>query len=168
MKNAEIFCLSDEFYKDYPIEKYNQILIPKNARGHYGITILKVFDITFAIPLHSNITHGLKIRQDLMSGKWSGLDFEKAIVIEKISYIGKKYTIQPRNDYNIINRKKKHIEESFKKYLMNYIKAVEKQDRNILNRDYAHTTLIYYHQYLFHSYPKFCSLNPLATQINFG
>nr|WP_158078239.1 hypothetical protein [Haemophilus paracuniculus] len=153
---------------DYPISTYPQILFPKKGRGHYGYKCIEVYGLQFAIPLHSNVRNGFKIRSYQNANNktiYTGLDFEKAIVIEHLEYIGEKYNISPQSDFDHIRERAFHIEKMFSKYLLNYIKAVVKNDQNILEQRYKYTTLRYFHHCLFK--PKLISLNPLLTQINF-
>ena len=167
MKKVEVIHLTDAFYDKYPHREYDQILYRKEGRGYYyGVIIVELFNAKFAIPLHSNVKNGLKIRQDKMTGYYSGLDFEKAVVIENESYLGELYEVKPKSDYNVILRKKNHIERQFKKYILQYIKAVEKNDLNILNREYPNTSLKYFHHILLKKFPKFCLLNPLTSPTN--
>lgn len=69
--------LSAEFYADYPITKYPEIE-QKPFRPY--IQVIAVIDnITFAIPLRSNINHPHVLWTDKTNR--CGLDFSKAIVV---------------------------------------------------------------------------------------
>ncbi|MCC9272263.1 type III toxin-antitoxin system TenpIN family toxin [Gallibacterium genomosp. 1] len=151
MSIAHFFQLSDLFYEDHPADTFNQILDPKkNGRGYYGVTIIELYNLKFAIPLHSNIDvkKGYKLREDDFSGKKSGLDFEKAVILRKEEYIGSEYEVKPRVDYSKVNKNKNHINKKFKKYIDEYINAIRKNDENIIKQRYQNTTLIYFHDLL--------------------
>ncbi|KAE9540214.1 hypothetical protein HT662_09170 [Ursidibacter maritimus] len=151
MNTARFFQLSDLFYSDYPANEFNQILDPKkNGRGYYGVTIIELYNLKFAIPLHSNINvkKGYKLREDKDTGQISGLDFEKAVILRKDEYIGSDYEVKPSKDYSTVNKNKNQINKKFKKYITEYIEAIEKNDQNIIRQRYRNTTLIYFHDLL--------------------
>lgn len=162
--NTKFFKLTNLFYQRYPVSRYNQILFPKSGRGYYGVIVVELYSLKFAIPLHSNIRNGLKIRRN-PEGKWSGLDYEKAVIIENEQFIGSEYIVQPANDFIFIENKSAQIKKAFTKYVDNYIKAVINGDSHVIRQRYSHTTLCYFHEYLFKN--KLIHLNPLATQVTF-
>ncbi len=177
-KTVEMRLLNKQFYIDYEITKYPQILQEKDGRG-YGIFFLpliigyceeqtliftpdemfiyseeKRIDIfqeyNFAIPLHSNIKHGFKLKSiyEEEGTRFSGLDYNKAVIV-KPEYIDRKYQMKDRAEFNLINSNKKIIEEEFLKFLNNYILAIKENNINLLDREYKHTTLQYFHDELY-------------------
>lgn len=164
IESIEIIHLTDEFYRKYPHSEYSEILFRKSGRGYYyGVLIVEIYSVIFAIPLHSNVTQGYKIREDKITGRYSGLDFEKAVVIEDKSFLGDKYQVKPSSDYNTILRKRNHIDKMFKKYVLTYIKSIKNNDTRVLNREYKNTTLRYFHHILLKEFSRYSLLNPLLT-----
>jgi protein AbiQ len=82
----KLWVLSQDFYNDYTIANFPEILIKINRP--YCIALLVIDGIQFAIPLRSNINHRYSylFRGSPRADK-SGLDFTKAVVINDQKYI---------------------------------------------------------------------------------
>ena len=118
------------------------------VRG-YGVVVIDLDRLTFAIPLRSNIRHSaayITVRSNNSGIKGKGLDFSKALIISKASYISHlPFKISPE-EHKRLQDKEVHITKSFEKYVTKYIKANAKADQNILRSiEYRFTTLINYH-----------------------
>jgi len=118
----------------------------------YGVVLIDLNDLTFAIPLRSNIKHSaayITVRSQAPGIKGKGLDFSKALLIAQASYISHMpFKISPQ-EHKKIQDKEVHITHSFEKYVCKYIKAVNRSDQNILNGfEYRFTTLVNYHSEL--------------------
>jgi len=121
------------------------------VRG-YGIVVINVNDLTFAIPLRSHIKHSASYITDRSSQagiKGAGLDFSKALLITDNSYISNlPFKISQEQHTKLLN-KKHHITKKFDDYVLKYIGAVKKPDQNILGgSEYRFSTLVNYHSEL--------------------
>ena len=121
------------------------------VRG-YGVIVINVNKLTFAIPLRSNIKHSasyitVKSNQPKIKGK--GLDFSKALLITNKDYISNiPFKISEDEHKKLIN-KEHFITHKFESYISKYIRAVTVSDRNILSSfEYKFSTLINYHSEL--------------------
>jgi len=122
------------------------------VRG-YGVVVIDLNGLTFAIPLRTNIKHHaayITVKSSDHGVKGKGLDFSKAVLISKASHVSSQlFKISPDEHKKLIN-KKVFITDKFEKYVEHYIKAVKTSDQNILNSDeYRYTTLQNYHSDLF-------------------
>ncbi len=125
----------------------------------YGIVIIEIDNLKFAIPLRSNIKHkaSLVTEKDYRPGiKGRGLDFSKALLITNDRYISKEnFNISPEQKKRLKNDF--FITQKFEKYVSHYIKAVYSNDHNILNKlEYRFTTLVHYHRELGITEPNSC------------
>jgi protein AbiQ len=78
-----------------------------------------------------------------------GLDFSKALLITKDSYISAFPFKIPSNQHKNLLNKEYFISQKFQKYILKYVKAVHNKDKNILNsKEYRFTTLINFHDRL--------------------
>lgn len=106
-------------------------------RGH-GVVQIKFKDLIFAIPLRSNIPH--KSACFTVSNK--GLDFAKALLIEKKEQISNENFMIAQAEFLILQKKEITIAKRFEKYINRYVKAKKNRDMNILNRmEYRYSTL---------------------------
>jgi protein AbiQ len=114
------------------------------ARG-YGVVIINLNNLTFAIPLRSNIRH--KAAYITSSGTVKkGLDFSKAVLISKDSYVSNAPFKIPSEEHKKLLDKEHFVTHKFEKYVDHYIKAVKSSDQNILrSEEYRYTTLQNYH-----------------------
>lgn len=121
------------------------------VRG-YGIVIISINNLSFAIPLRSNIKHNssyITAKDNKNGAKGKGLDFTKALLITKQKYVSNlPFKIQP-HEHQQLAGKEHYITQKFKKYISKYISAVQGADNNILRGiNYRFSTLCNYHQEL--------------------
>nr|WP_313668391.1 hypothetical protein [Atlantibacter sp.] len=76
-----------------------------------------------------------------------GLDYSKAVLLRESNPISSDiFLLRSKVAGKKLLGKQAHITRKFAHYVERYIKAVQKQDRNILNSiGYRHTTLVNYH-----------------------
>ena len=122
----------------------------KGKKRGYGVIIVEFNYLTFAIPLRSNLTHkAVYVTKEMRHQKEvvkKGLDFSKALLISKPSYISSDNFNIPPDEHTLLQEKEHFISAKFGKYIERYIHAVRKPDKNILNSpEYRYTTLQYYH-----------------------
>ncbi|MGC9445659.1 type III toxin-antitoxin system TenpIN family toxin [Cereibacter johrii] len=112
------------------------------VRG-YGIAVVQISGgLTFGIPLRSHIHHNECYR----TNDKKGLDYSKAVLIADDSHIGDPFRI-PTDEYIKLADHEHFITGRFEKYVLGYIKALQKNDENILRR-YKYSTLQNYHHQL--------------------
>ena len=148
--------LDNSFYADNAhlkeaLDNYNGNWTQGKVRG-YGIVIIFINNLSFAIPLRSNIKHKsayitVKSNQKGLEGK--GLDFSKALLISDKKYISNlPFKISP-NEHKKLADKEHYITSKFEKYISKYILAVQRADNHVLNNsNYRFSTLCNYHQEL--------------------
>lgn len=118
------------------------------VRG-YGVVIVSINNLSFAIPLRSNIRHKssyITVRSNQRGLEGKGLDFTKALLITEQRYISHLlFKISPDEHKKLVN-KEHYITSKFEKYVSKYVAAIKKSDRNILqSSDYRYSTLCNYH-----------------------
>lgn len=120
--------------------------ITGKSRGH-GIVVISVKGLLFAIPLLSNILHSSSYpTQGKHGSKHKGLDYSKALLLTKISYVSNEIFRIPNAEKNKLRNKNRVITQKFTQYVVKYIKAIETDNQRILNSlDYRFTTLQNYH-----------------------
>lgn len=121
--------------------------IENKTRG-YGIAVVEIKGLTFAIPLRSCINHKAAYLTVTHSNKGNkkGLDFSKALLIRDNSYISNEIYKIDKEEHKKLQGKEKFITDKFNKYIARYIDAVNKSDKNILHsQEYRYTTLRNYH-----------------------
>lgn len=132
------------------LDNHNGVWDAGKIRG-YGVVVITINNLTFAIPLRTNINHTaayitVRNKQANASSIGKGLDFSKSLLITNTSYLSsEKYKIPPAEHQKLLS-KQHHITQLFEKYVSRYIAAKEANDTNILNsNEYRHTTLQNYH-----------------------
>ncbi|MGG6138924.1 type III toxin-antitoxin system TenpIN family toxin [Pantoea allii] len=160
----ELKKLDDSFYVDNPVliqaldfdNKEREWMLydaagEKKTRGH-GIVKIELNGLTFAIPVRSNIQHDesfiLEVNRSRdRRNKGMGLDYQKAVLIRDAAHISNEdFVLRTKQAGRKLVGKEEHITTMFTHYVEKYIKAVRKNDRNILNSmEYRFTTLINYH-----------------------
>lgn len=134
--------LSDEFYKTYNEEDYPEIL-HKPSRP-YIMLVVKIDNLTFAIPIRSHIRHnyGFITNKNLRTG----LDFTKAIIILNPQYVAKKERITiTKEEMLLISNNRDLIIKDFKTFLNTYKRKI----RNNLTANFLqYCTLQYFHKEL--------------------
>lgn len=112
------FLLENNFYKDY--SNCSEIL--KKTNRPYAVFLIKLNNLTFAVPVRSHITHKYSIKT--IGNK--GLDFSKAVVINDIQrYISKKHAYIDNHEYQIIMEQKWKISKKMEDYIKKYKKALK-------------------------------------------
>ncbi|RZF92502.1 hypothetical protein LY624_03655 [Pseudoalteromonas sp. N1230-9] len=130
------------------LDNHNGNWAQGKIRG-YGIVLITINSLSFAIPLRSNIKHKssyitVKSNQANIEGK--GLDFTKALVIADQKYISNLPFKISSSEHQKLANKEYYITKKFEKYVEKYINAVSKPDENILGSvDYRFSTLCNYH-----------------------
>ncbi|MCK5898750.1 MAG: hypothetical protein KAG06_06735 [Methylococcales bacterium] len=121
------------------------------VRG-YGVVVIDVQHLRFAIPLRSNIKHKaayITVKSDQKSSKGKGLDFSKALLISQLNYISDVPFKIPANEHKKLQDKTVFITKKFERYVQYYIKALKLKDQNILKSpEYRYSTLKNYHETL--------------------
>lgn len=119
------------------------------TRG-YGILVIDIEgaegSTKWGIPLHSNLQNRacFQLGTKEFDGEIfkTGLNYSKALLLKKDSYISNAIYQIPVEQKNVISKSEKTIVEDFKKYVEKYIKAAKKDDNWILNnREYRFSTL---------------------------
>ncbi len=152
----QLVKLDPTFYADHThlveaLDNHGGVWHVGKARG-YGIVIISIRNLTFGIPLRSNIQHKAAYftARNPSSEKGppygKGLDFSKALLIPDLAYIPTEIFKIPTEEHRKLASKQKYINEIFEKYVDRYIGAVVGKDIHILNgNEYRHTTLQNYH-----------------------
>ncbi|EHF5043414.1 TPA: hypothetical protein L8Q31_005053 [Klebsiella pneumoniae] len=158
----ELKKLDESFYTDNPvvIQALDFNIVNNEwmshdgkVRGH-GVVQIDIDGLTFAIPVRSNIKHDasyiLEVNRDENKDrriKGMGLDYSKALLIRKTEHISNNiFVLRTKEAGRKLQGKEQHIQKQFNKYVMRYVKAVEKNDRRILNdEEYRFSTLVNYH-----------------------
>ena len=111
----------------------------------YGIVVINILENKFGIPLRSNLKHKDSFpTAENESGYKKGLDFSKAVLLLKDSYISDLPFMIPNDEYAKIKEKSYFITSKFEKYVHLYIQAVQSGDPNKLRR-FQFSTLRNYH-----------------------
>lgn len=122
--------------------------IEGKTRG-YGVVIISIRNLRFAIPLRSNIRHNaayITVRSQITGIRGKGLDFSKALLITEESYISVAPFKISADEHKKLQDKEVFITERFEKYVERYRVAFNKSDNNILrSNEYRFTTLANYH-----------------------
>jgi len=142
----QLRTLTDQFYVDNTDLK--EALDGSNdgkVRG-YGIVVIDLDGLVFGIPLRSHLNHKFGFVSERSEGVKKGLDYTKALLIQKDEYVSRAYKI-PASEFIHINDNKDKIQEDFNKFVSRYIEAHNKKDVNIL-RNYRYSTLKNYHKEL--------------------
>lgn len=150
--------LDQSFFADNPVliqaldfdMNANTWLSKDKVRGH-GIVQIQLNNLTFAIPVRSNIQHGesfiLEVNRHDKRYKGMGLDYSKAVLIKDLSHIShENFVLRSKHAGKKLIGKEEHIKNKFGHYVKKYINAVESKDTHILNSiEYRFTTLVNYH-----------------------
>lgn len=137
----------------------SQYLQPKQGRG-YGVIKVQIQNYVFAIPLHSNISKNSGFVLDNKNGNLTGLDYNKAVIIDDMSDIGRTFKI-PKEQLSKIRKNEHRIITQFEKFVIDFIYRIKTNDQNVLKRKYKNSTLHYYANRL-SKYTAILS-NPLQT-----
>lgn len=142
MKHLNLHYLTKQFYQDHPKKHYSEI--ERKETRMYAMFTIKIDAIEFAIPFRSNINHPHAFFTD--KANRCGIDYSKAVVITKDSYVDKVSTVTLRqNEFNVLKQNEHVVRKGFIKYLDKYKKSLNNQHipRNKILCDYS--TLQYFH-----------------------
>lgn len=141
--------LDGSFYTDHAhlqeaLDNHSGNWAAGKTRG-YGMVMISINNLTFAVPLRSNIRHSAAFLT-VRGGRNKGLDFSKALLISDESYISSELFKIPAAEHSKLLGKEHFVTKKFEKYVKKYIAAVSSPDQNILgSAEYRYTTLINYH-----------------------
>lgn len=142
----QLRSLTDQFYNDN--QGLEEALDGSNrgkVRG-YGIVVIDIKGLTFGIPLRSHLNHKFGFVSERSDEGNKGLDYTKALLIQKDEYIARAYKI-PTLEFTHLNDNKEKIQNDFIKFVERYVEAIKKGDQNVL-RNYRYSTLKNYHKEL--------------------
>ena len=115
--------LSAVFYEQFGL--HEEILT--NEKRPYYVLLLELDNLTFAIPLRSNITHAYSFIVDNSAGQKKGLDYSKAVVITDNQYIDSNTVTIRQNENNIYKQREYLIKKQFFSYVARYKKEVRRR-----------------------------------------
>jgi ribosomal protein S8 len=108
------------------------------------VFLIKIEKNTFAIPFRTHINHRFSFLT--VPAEKKGIDFSKAVVIYKSSYIDNtRKAIINRQERKVIMKDEVKIINKFSKYVRDYKSLIQKGERRFY---YAFSTLQYFHQEL--------------------
>lgn len=148
----DIKKLSPEFYaenehllevldKNRNTNKWEQ----HKQRG-YGLAIISINDLRFGIPIRTTIHRANKHCFKTIGE--SGLDYTKAVLLEKDTYVSNQTFKVKTEEFTKIKEHEHFIQQRFEKYVNAYITAHQKNDTRIINREFRFSTLVNYHAQL--------------------
>ena len=140
LKKLEELFYSENTHLIEVLDKSKMGQWDKNKTRGYGITLCSFKELRFGIPLRSHIKH----HHAFITSDEKGLDFTKAVLLVKDSYISRDAFEIPRDEFNLLIAKEYVIKERFGKYVERYITAHTKKDANMM-RQFRFSTLINYH-----------------------
>ena len=130
------------------LDNHNGSWTPGKTRG-YGVVIILINNLSFAIPLRSNIKHKssyITVRSNQKGLEGKGLDFTKALLIKEQRYISNLPFKISKDEHKKLANKEYYITSKFEKYVSKYITAIQKSDHHILqSSNYRFSTLCNYH-----------------------
>ncbi len=142
-KKLKFVFLSNDFYKDYDKNTYEEIL-RKNSRP-YIMFIIKIDNIDYAVPFRTNVNH--KFAYFTNPPKKCGIDYKKAIVVTKANYLDvSKNILINQKEYINIRENEDVIIKEFKNYLKQYKKAIKKLSVKRNYEIYKFSSLKYFHK----------------------
>lgn len=145
----KVYALTQDFHQS------NQNLVETlfdKGRG-YGVVVITINELTFGIPLRSQLNHRYGIILDTVFREGRtfnrGLDFTKAVLVRNTTVdLGQPFYVSEQQKLVLINKKKQIINQ-FNRYVVNYVNSVEKQAINTIRSPaYRFTTLVNYHEEL--------------------
>lgn len=144
----ELHYLSAEFYNKYNSHDFPEI--ERKVTRPYIVVLVKIDDNTFALPLRTNIKHNncYKFRRSSRpTNSVTGIDFSKAVIVNKTEYIGRLADIDNK-EFVELNDKISFVVNRFKTYLNGYRKYVLGNLNKYQADNYKYTTLRYFHNEL--------------------
>lgn len=145
MAKKRFVFLTEEFYKDYPNEKYPEI--EQKVKRPYIQIYVEIDGVQFAVPLRSDIRHPHVLWTDKLNH--CGVDFSKAVVIKEEKYIDlvRDPFIRP-NEFDALRGKDFRIKELMIKYIEKYKKAKTDLSKPINKILCECSTLQYFEEYI--------------------
>ena len=122
------------------------------SRG-YGVVAVTINQLTFGIPLRSQLNHRFGIVLDTISRDGRvfnrGLDFTKAVLVRNTdAELGQPFYVSQEQKLVLIGKKKQIINQ-FNRYVSSYVRAVKNRTLNTIKGPaYRYTTLVNYHKEL--------------------
>lgn len=140
-KKKRFVFLSEEFYNAYPEADYPEMEQKRNRP--YIQVYVEIDGVQYAIPLRSDIHHPHVLWTD--KANHCGVDFSKAVVINKESYIDT--TTEPhlrQNEFDALRGKDYKIKTKMEQYIERYKKAKQDLSNSINQRLVKYSTLQYF------------------------
>ena len=141
--------LSKDFYNEYSLYDFKE-MIKKESRP-FLVLLIKIKDLTFAIPFRSNVKHDYcyKFKNSTRYTKTStALDFSKAIIIKEERYLENTATID-KKEYIELSSKFYFIFHKFEKFVYKYIQVISKFPKSSYEyKRMSFCTLQYFHKEL--------------------
>lgn len=138
----EIKKLTPHFYNE---NGHLKEVLEKQQRG-YGLAIISINNLRFGIPIRTTLHRANKYCFKTIGD--SGLDYTKAVLLEKDAYISGETFKVKSEEFTKIKEHDHFIQQRFEKYVMDYIKAHKKKDARVIDREFRYSTLINYHKEL--------------------
>ena len=150
----EVYKLSNDFFNDYPISKYPELLT-KDGRPYNCLLIDTHIDYFICVPFRTNISphnnDSYKFKNSNRSKKsTSGLDYQKMLIIKESRYL-EDNAIVDRDEYSEAISNINQIVVGSEKYLNTYINHVNQTQvlhQREYDRHYKFSTLPYFHDVL--------------------
>ena len=139
-KSMAFFYLTPEFYEKY---KNCKEILQKQKRP-YAVHLIRYNNLTFAIPVRSNINHNFSYKT--IGNK--GLDFTKTVIIIDEKYLSNNKAVINHEEYLKLDKNRKFIEKKMLSYLKIYEKALKTPDTNKNKTILSKSVLQYFHKEL--------------------
>ena len=143
MAKKRFVFLSNEFYSIYTATEYPE-MEQKHNRPYIQVCV-EIDGVQFAIPLRSNINHPHVLWTD--KANHCGVDFSKAVVIKKESYID--MNIEPhlrQKEFDALRGKDYKIKCKMQKYIKKYKEAKQNLSKPVNQRLVQYSTLQYFEE----------------------
>mgnify|MGYP003302618752 CR=1 FL=1 len=132
--------LSNAFYDKY--ETCDEIL--KKRSRPYVCLLIKIDEVTFAIPFRHHIAH----EHAFFTYDDCGIDYTKAIVLSDPSFVSDSVPQIEQKEFNALKGKDHLIVNGMRKYLGLYKKAVQHSDNPHYSKILRFSSLQYFHKEL--------------------
>ena len=137
--------LNEKFYNKY--DEINYPEIERKTSRPYIMIVIKVNDLTFGIPLRSDVKHKYALFTDKENN--CGADYSKAVIIPDETYIDESKSPHIRdNEFNVLKGKEYRLKVGFERYIEKYKKALEHLDIKRNQKMCQYSTLQYFHKEL--------------------
>lgn len=148
----DIKKLSPEFYaeNEHLLEVLDKNRHTNEWEQHkqrgYGLAIISINNLRFGIPIRTTIHRANKHCFKTIGE--SGLDYTKAVLLEKDTYISNQTFKVKTEEFTKIKEHEHFIQQRFEKYVNAYIAAHQKNDTRVIKREFRFSTLVNYHAQL--------------------